>query len=1045
METTKKTKRSLQVFISFGSAERDLCRHIKDILEAWGHTPWFDEEHILMGNDLRARITESMNTVDAAVFCMSQDSLHSRWCPEEIRILRDYLGEDNIHVLILEELDMGELPTVFKFLASRKGQDLTQWKRYFQPDTDEEVGVFWLRRRLEEQDKLFDALERSDGPEVAAQRNIIRRKLSVNPDTVKRDDLLQRGIIGREWLAERVRNWLRDPDASPLCVLYGGPGVGKSAFVARCLDKGPKPAAALFCEYDRPYESEPKAIVRTLAYLLTRTLPDYRVRLLSILDSDERIAELDAAGQLARLIERPLRDIPDADREMQYMIIDGLDECDTERRNEFTRMLAGFARRLPRWMRLLVTSREIEEVTGPFAAACRLDLNGEQRENLNDIRAYYKSRLEARFGQEASWKRALDELVKRSGGVFLYAQIVSDGVLAGKLSLDEPEKFPADLSASFDRWFYWFFPDVQRYQSNYRLPIGMIVASEEPLPVEELGRVCGWDENETEDFLRFLKPFLKLGTNLFQKETVTLTHKYLSEWLGSRRAGSYSCNPKAARRKMAERFNKLFRQDVERLTEYEALHLLDLLEEFCSHDDWRTAIMDEHLSSELTDLGDICQTWGDLSLALAYYQQAKKIDQYMVNRRGNLFDWEYLAVDYGKIASVFDNAGQPGEALKFLPAYFEILNRCMNEFNKPERGIYQNLRDYYTVIARVYTQTGQSAEALQFCQNALELARQLTQDNGKADDWRSLGLVYYCLAELAESGGNYSDALGFYQEALKAVGKVKREGAKTLARKTALTALLGDKWGDWRDKLVCRHKIADMLLENGLLKTGLLETENAEEVFPKYQETREEFLHLSEAWPTPLVQRDVCVSDNNLAYLLERDDPDAALELYRHDATLSEELARRFDTPFNRADLALAYWNLANLWREARERGLPLSGMERAEALAYAEKGMELARTLYESMRHEADADAEQSDAIQDAQTVTDGAETADAQSAVQDAQAVTDAVQNTDAQSDGVQDAQSVTDTVQDADAETKDWEDYQELYQDYQELCRWISGAET
>lgn len=198
-----KTRRPLGVFISFSTVQQDLCRHVRDTLKAWGHYPWFDMDHVKSGVNLREEISKGLGDVSSGVFCLSQEAVQSQWCREELRFLRREAGDDNIHVLRLDNTKPQDLPSELSFLRNKKWLDLTQWEKRRELDPD--MGgafAFWFKHELSE---LFYALENGEGPDAVVQRRGIRDRLGISPDTFKQDDLLRRGIVGREWLMERVR------------------------------------------------------------------------------------------------------------------------------------------------------------------------------------------------------------------------------------------------------------------------------------------------------------------------------------------------------------------------------------------------------------------------------------------------------------------------------------------------------------------------------------------------------------------------------------------------------------------------------------------------------------------------------------------------------------------------------------------------------------------------------------------------------------------------------------------------------------------------
>ena len=655
--------------MSFGGTEREICRHICKMLQERGYDPWFDEERIPFGEDWRKRITEGIRESDAALVFLSKHSIEdSSVCQDELRISVNLL-EGNIQTVLMEE---GVNPPAS--VQRIQWVDMSGWKELLNlggKRYDGKMFAPWFRERM---DEICEALERSDGREAAQERRTIRERLGVSPDTGKQDDLLRHGLVGREWLSVQVTEWLKDPNGKPLCVLYGEPGIGKSAFAAHAILENPQVVTGVFCESSRPYDSSPKMVAKTLAYLLACRLPDYRSVLANMLKEEPKLDQLNASDLFYRLVAGPLRNLTiDGEYETQCVIVDGLDECareNADERTDFARTLASDARRFPPWLRILVTSQELPELQPPLSEGHILRLSGEQAENRKDVRLYLEKRLGERFREESVWEDALEMLTERSGGVFLYAELVSQSILDGQMSIYDTEQFPEGLAASFERWFSGYFPDMREYRQRFRDPLGMILVSPEALPIEELQTLTGWSESETEDFLMQIKPLLRRDRNVFQKETVSLSHDYLRQWLGSEDAGRFRASVRDALKTMTGKFYKLCKSDVDSLTAFEALHLAELLEEHGKRQDYDEVMECGKLLMKILEAGNFCMEWGELDAARSCYEQAKEMALYMVWHRGELEDCWYLIQCCIQIESLLRMTGQM-EELKELSAEFQ--------------------------------------------------------------------------------------------------------------------------------------------------------------------------------------------------------------------------------------------------------------------------------------------------------------------------------------------------------------------------------------
>lgn len=549
----------LNLFISYGHPEDEICTRIHDALTTRGHKVWFDQTHINSGENWRREIADGIANSNGVIACLSKHSVRNPGvCLDELSIAVGVRG-GNIKTILLEAESEVQPPAS---VCHIQWLDMHDWKeRIAQGDDSFQP---WFDGKMQE---LFRIVESKESRTFAGQITYIKEKLPacMQHDVSKQSYLLGQLFVGREWLTEEIEQWLDDKNANRLGILYGDAGVGKSAFAAQYIHRNGRVAAGIFCEYDRENFNRPESIIQTLAYLLACRLPDYRVVLVGILSDTENISSLNTSELFDLLLANPLSSMSiDGGHETMCIVIDGLDECGQTEYNALADTLSKYVPRLPRWLRVLVTAREVASVKGPLEQAYRMELHGESRDNLDDVRAYFVHRLAEKFSQEDGWEKALDTLTVRSGGIFLYAELISDGILKGNLSISDPDAFPEGLSAAFHRWFGWICPndkDGEKYKATLRRPLGAILAAPRPLPADELKRLFGWDDNELHDFMICTEVLLRRGTDAFGKETLEFSHKYISEWLtDANAAGCYYSSRQTATEYMAKRFYEQFQQ-----------------------------------------------------------------------------------------------------------------------------------------------------------------------------------------------------------------------------------------------------------------------------------------------------------------------------------------------------------------------------------------------------------------------------------------------------------------------------------------------------
>ena len=556
--------RAMKLFLSYGHPEQVICARIADALRRRGHQVWFDADHIRRGSDWRERIASGVASSNGVVACLSRHSVRQPGvCLDELSIAVGVRG-GNIHTILLEEEAQVQPPAS---VCHIQWLDMQDWRARMAQG--EETFERWFGERMEQ---LFEMLESDESYRFAGQIETVRGKLTVCHDTAKQKHLLAQRFVGRAWLTEQVEAWLDDPAGPRLCVLYGDPGVGKSAFAAHYLHYNPRAAAGLFCEQGRPHYNDPRTVIQTLAYLLACRLPAYRVVLADRLEWARDLSALNPSELFDLLLAEPLSTTVDGGHETLCILIDGLDECGRAEHNALAEVLARYVPRLPGWLRVLVTSRRVAAVTAALGQEDCFALNGDGEENRADLRAYFEEVLGPRFAAQPGWPAALEELTRRSGGIFLYARLVCEGLLAGRLSLDEPDALPTGLGQVFHHWFGWFFPDEAEYRARFRPALGLLLAAPAPLPAATLCRVLDWDEDTLGDFTRRVGVLLRTAGG-----TLTFSHKYLCDWLAGGQAGRFGCSTAAGHRRLAEGLFRLFERDVQGMSLYEAACLPGLL------------------------------------------------------------------------------------------------------------------------------------------------------------------------------------------------------------------------------------------------------------------------------------------------------------------------------------------------------------------------------------------------------------------------------------------------------------------------------------
>lgn len=572
-----KAETPLKIFLSYGHTEQEIVSRIKESLEARGHTVWFDTSEIKAGDDWRASIAEGVSSSNGVIACLSKHAFRDGGvCHDEIDIAVGVRG-GNIKTVLLDPEAEVRPPSV---LTHIQWLDMAIWREKLAAGPEEFEP--WFEHCMAELDRVIESRE---SVQFAGDITEISQKLSVLADNSRQSDLLAKPFQGREWLTEEVTSWLDDRSSPRVCLITGDAGVGKSAFAAHLSHWDSKLtgriAASVFCVRGRTSYNDAKVVIQTLAYLLACRIPQYRVLLKSTLNKNIDLGAIDEASLFALLITEPLSKAIDGGHECMAIVVDGIDEAGGVEQNALAEVIGTYAVNLPSWMKVLVTSRRASATTEPFGGgAHRIDIKGSSSKNMTDVRAHLAAQLKPSFGKEPDFEASVDAIAQGSGGAFLYAEYMVDAVLKGHAVLaDAARKVPDGLGGMFHQWFRWTFPSMGEYRTHYREPLGCIMAAPGgALPVAELPVLFGWDGNQRNDFLRRVEVFLFRTEDMFGNEAIAFNHAFVAQWLASDSAGGYRSDPIAAQALMGRRWHAIGKVGPEKLSDYEAVNVLDVLE-----------------------------------------------------------------------------------------------------------------------------------------------------------------------------------------------------------------------------------------------------------------------------------------------------------------------------------------------------------------------------------------------------------------------------------------------------------------------------------
>jgi 8-oxo-dGTP pyrophosphatase MutT (NUDIX family)/tetratricopeptide (TPR) repeat protein len=528
-----------RVFISYGHDQHaSLALRLRDDLIARGHEAWFDVDRLKPGYDFELGIEKGLQWVAAnkpnavVLLLLTPHSVRrpDGYCLNEVsQALR--LGLKIIPLMVADSEPPLSICRI-QWLDMRACIPISQKEAVYCP----------LLQRL------FEALEENHLDFEGTQQRLLK---ALNPLPFEADVLKHLPkFTGRAWVFETLDEWLAEiPPKERVFLILGSPGVGKTALSVWLANKRLEIAALHLCAFEHQQKSDPRNVVTSIAYQLSTQLPDYATAL-AMQDLDA-IPGWDAATLFDNLIVQPLSSLPTPDRQM-IILIDALNEATRDDYNALASFIAAQFGKTPEWLRLIVTSQPLREVTGPLQGLQAFVLDTDTDENSKDMRAYLERELADKLAECPRPEAVVEAIVQRSEGVFLYAERVCEDVRKGALSLDRLDEFPKGLGALYMQFFDRLVydrnrpcpgPDRDRYKREFREPLRAILAAREPLPLPLLQAVWNWSDEDLQDFLASLGAlFVKVTTD--DGEAVKPYHSTIGDWLADEdKAGPYFVSP----------------------------------------------------------------------------------------------------------------------------------------------------------------------------------------------------------------------------------------------------------------------------------------------------------------------------------------------------------------------------------------------------------------------------------------------------------------------------------------------------------------------
>ena len=339
-------------------------------------------------------------------------------------------------------------------------------------------------------------------------------------------------------------------------VVVGKPGVGKSALSAQLIcSRASSPyihkriIGYHLCKYSDKATQDPGRFVRNLVDLIARRIPEYGMLIYNS-SYIPRVLQTsclrDPFDCFEQAIAIPLRQVKN-ERQYYFIIIDALDECASDSAGtSLVQFVKDSYNRLPKWVRLVMTSRNDSAVLSHFDSFPKVHLSSSDARNLQDIEIFIASKLfeDTPFLERAKVILGLgsgnevtyltNKLLTQSEGNFLFAKLMIQYGKDDWHNQADLNKLPKTVGEQYERYLRRAYGSREKIRPTLAI-LEILVSTFEPLTGKQIFDVLRIQEKIDFEYdfvyaLKGLSHFVTYG----EDNTITLFHQTFREWLTSK-------------------------------------------------------------------------------------------------------------------------------------------------------------------------------------------------------------------------------------------------------------------------------------------------------------------------------------------------------------------------------------------------------------------------------------------------------------------------------------------------------------------------------
>ena len=346
----------------------------------------------------------------------------------------------------------------------------------------------------------------------------------------------------REWVFNEVESWLDNRNSqNRVMVISANAGMGKSvisAVICKRMQVAGRLAGSHFCQHNNARYRNPQLMLQSLACHLCHVSPEYKEALMKQLSRNvgKDLNHMGVEELFALLFKEPLSTVADPGRNT-LMVIDGLDESDSQKRNELLDVIANHFCRLPCWIRFLCTTRPERNIAEVLKHLKPFLLESNDDKNMEDIKWFLEKRMQQVINAEKN-SAIVDKLAKKSEGLMLYAYFLVS-FLEEDLSVLNQGDLDGSLPLAISSVYFSYFKRLENelkelnvQEENFLKLLCIVTASREPLPTGFLSKLLIPDATPGLEKRKILKAISSVSSLLpIRDGCLHVIHKSVKDWL----------------------------------------------------------------------------------------------------------------------------------------------------------------------------------------------------------------------------------------------------------------------------------------------------------------------------------------------------------------------------------------------------------------------------------------------------------------------------------------------------------------------------------